>query len=315
MALITILGVSLLTLGVSLIYALVLEPLIFSPLAQIPGPKAYALTKWRLAYEDWKGTRTRTIDHLHNKYGPVVRTGPSEVSFNSLGALRTIYGPGSPYGRTDFYRMFDVYGRQNLFTFHSAAAHSRRKRLVSHAYSKTAVVRGPVAALVEAKAGTYMRLIAAEPDGVSDVFKTLHYYALDSITAFLYGVHGSTSAMEGSESYRALIGDILDPARRRLSWFAVHWPRLTRWLYTRTGMMESILGPLLPMKKPATYTGIRKFALDAYRRFESEARSGTVDGKYCEAVFLVTHPWPSLSELQLARGGPLPASCLQLDLH
>ncbi|KAK8066951.1 benzoate 4-monooxygenase cytochrome P450 [Apiospora hydei] len=274
--------VSLVALTFLLIYSLVLHPLLFSPLAKIPGPKAYALTKWRLAYEDWRGTRTRAIDQLHQRHGPVVRTGPNEVSFNSLGGLRAIYGPGSPYGRTSFYRMFDVYGRQNLFTFHSAAAHGRRKRLVSHAYSKTVVVRGPVAALVEAKAAEYMKLLGAEPDGVSDVFRTLHYYSLDAITAFLYGRHGSTSAMmeeEGSkfEAHRALIGDILDPARRRLSWFAVHWPGLTKWLYTRTGWAEAMVRPLLPMRKPATYTGIRRFALEAYRRFEDDAKRGVVN--------------------------------------
>ncbi|KAK7965925.1 cytochrome P450 4ae1 [Apiospora aurea] len=284
MAPIPITEVSLVALTLLLIYSLVLHPLLFSPLADIPGPKTYALTKWRLAYEDWRGTRTRAIDQLHQRYGPVVRTGPNEVSFNSLGGLRAIYGPGSPYGRTAFYRMFDVYGRQNLFTFHSAAAHGRRKRLVSHAYSKTVVVRGPVAALVEAKAAKYMTLLGAEPDGVSDVFRTLHYYSLDSITAFLYGRHGSTSAMmeeegsEGSEeAHRALIGDILDPARRRLSWFAVHWPGLTKWLYTRTGWAEAMVRPLLPMRKPATYTGIRKFALEDYRRFEDDAKRVLVD--------------------------------------
>ncbi|KAK8017423.1 hypothetical protein PG993_013749 [Apiospora rasikravindrae] len=284
MAPIPITEVSLVALAILLIYSLVLDPLLFSPLSKIPGPKSYALTKWRLAFEDWKGTRTRTIDQLHQRYGPVVRTGPSEVSFNSLGGLRAIYGPGSPYDRTDFYRMFDVYGRQNLFTFHSAAAHSRRKRLVSHAYSKTVVVRGPVAALVESKVAKYMNLLAAEPDGVSDVFKTLHYYSLDSITAFLYSRHGSTSAVEGSEAHRALIGDILDPARRRLSWFAVHWPGLTKWLYTRTGRLESMVKPLLPMRKPATYTGIRKFALEAYRRFESDMKKGLVDNSQTESI-------------------------------
>ncbi|KAJ5535459.1 hypothetical protein N7527_001713 [Penicillium freii] len=97
-----------------LIKYLLLDPLFLSPLSRVPGPKTFALTKWRLAYEDWKGARTRTIHQLHQRYGPVVRIGPDEVSFNSLAALRTIYGPGSKYGRMGFYRMFDVYGRQNL---------------------------------------------------------------------------------------------------------------------------------------------------------------------------------------------------------
>lgn len=248
-------------------------PLISSPLSRVPGPKLFHLTKWRLAREDWKGTSTRTIHQLHQKYGTAVRIAPTVVSFNSLTALRTIYGPGSIYGRTDFYRMFDVYGRQNLFTFHSAAEHGQRKKVLSHAYSKSVVLKKPTSSAVEEKARKYMSLIDSEQDHISDIFNTLHYYSLDNITEFLYGKYGSTSAMEGSEPHRALIGDILDPARRRLSWFGVHLPHFTKWLYTRTGTMETIVKKFLPMQKPATYTGIRKFAFQSYELFHSDMMS------------------------------------------
>lgn len=163
---------------------LLVEPLILSPLAKIPGPKLFALTKWRLAYEDWKETRTQNIDDLHRQYGTAVRIGPSEVSFNSLSALRTIYGPGSRYGRTQFYRMFDVYGRQNLFTFHSSVEHGRRKKLLSHAYSKTSILNSSAVTMVEKKEDEFMMLIDSEPEDISDIFNTLHYYSLDNITAF-----------------------------------------------------------------------------------------------------------------------------------
>lgn len=260
---------------VLLVAYLFVEPLFVSTLSKVPGPKWFALTKWRLAYEDWKGTRTRMIDQLHGRYGPVVRIGPHEVSFNSLASLRTIYGPGSQYGRTSFYRMFDVYGTQNLFTFHSTIEHGRRKKLLSHAYSKSTMLTDSIATMVEEKVNKYLQLVESEPAQTSDIFNTLHYYSLDNITAFLYGKWGSTRAIEGDKAHRALIGDILDPARRRLSWFAVHLPMLTRWLYTRTNTMESIVRPILPMQKPATYTGIRTFALDAYNRFRAGMDSKT----------------------------------------
>jgi hypothetical protein len=259
----------LLALFVFLIKYFLTDPL-RSPLRCVPGPKAFALTNWRLTYEDWRGTSTRTINRLHQEYGQAVRIGPSQVSFSSLTALRIIYGPGSKYGRTGFYRMFDVYGRQNLFTYHSATEHGNRKKLLSHAYSKSVMLKEPITSMVEKKARKYMQLVESEPEHISEIFSTLHYYSLDNITEFLYGKYGSTSAMEGSESHRALIGDILDPSRRRLSWFTVHLPALTKWLYTRTKTMETIVQPLLPMQKPATYTGIREFALQTFKRFQSD---------------------------------------------
>lgn len=267
---------------------LLLDPLVLSPLSRIPGPKSFAVTKWRLAYEDWKGSSTRTIDQLHRKYGPVVRIGPDRVSFNSLSALRTIYGPGSRYGRTGFYRMFDVYGEQNLFTFHSPVDHGQRKKLLSHAYSKSVILKEPITRMVEEKAKEYMSLIEKEPGHISEIFSTLHYYSLDNITEFLYGKYGSTSALKGVKSDRALISDILDPARRKLSWFTVHLPGLTKWLYTRTNMLEAIVRPALPMQKPATYTGIRAFALQAYRNFRSamQAEKGDASLKHTEGETL-----------------------------
>ncbi|KAI8712640.1 hypothetical protein NCS52_01362600 [Fusarium sp. LHS14.1] len=261
----------------------VLDPLVLSPLSRVPGPKAFALTKWRLGYEDWKGTRTPTIQHLHSKYGPAVRIGPNEVSFNSLTALKTIYGPGSRYGRTTFYRMFDVYGEQNLFSFHSVEEHGSRKKLLSHAYAKSTVLKAPTTHLFEEKTRQYMELIGSEPNHVSDVFHTLHYYSLDNITSFIYGKHGATSALQGSETDRALISDIMHPSRRILSWCLVHIPSITKWMYARTGFMCQLVKPLLPMQLPTTYTGIRKFALQAFENFQSDPEgykpSQKTDGK------------------------------------
>ncbi|RSL82412.1 hypothetical protein CEP51_005169 [Fusarium floridanum] len=265
--------IALSVLSLLLIKYFILDPLVLSPLSRVPGPKAFALTKWRLGYEDWRGTRTRTIQHLHSKYGPAVRIGPNEVSFNSLTALKTVYGPGSRYGRTAFYRMFDVYGEQNLFTFHSMEEHGSRKKLLSHAYSKSTVLKAPTTQLVEEKTRQYMELLDGEPNHVSDIFHTLHYYSLDNITSFIYGKHGSTSAMRGSGTDRALISDIMHPSRRKLSWCLVHMPSITKWMYSRTGFMSQLAKPFLPMQQPTTYTGIRKFALQAFENSQAEAEA------------------------------------------
>ncbi|GKT52203.1 cytochrome P450 monooxygenase azaI [Colletotrichum spaethianum] len=68
-----------------------------------------------------------------------------------------------------------------------------------------------------------------------------------------------------------MLNDIIDPSRRKLSWFVVHLKTYTNWLYTRTGVMEKLVTALhlLPMKKPATYTGIRAHGLRSWEEFES----------------------------------------------
>jgi hypothetical protein len=190
---------------------------------------------------------------LHLKYGPIVRIGPNEVHCNSLNALRTIYGAGSGFERTYFYRMFDVYGKQNLFTLHTVKEHSDRKKLVANAYSKSLMLKGPAAALVKDKVSQYLTLIKSFGDQPHEIFSSLHYFSLDAITHFLYGSnYGGTSALSGDVRDRALLNDIVDPTRRYLSWFAVHLPTFTKWLYTRDGLVERILTPWLPLQKPTS---------------------------------------------------------------
>lgn len=264
-----------------------------SPLRGIPGPRSFALTKWRLAIEDWKGSRTRKINALHGEHGPVVCIGPNEVSFNSLTALQTIYGAGSKAQRSNFYRMFDVYGRQNLFTFGPWEAHAQRKKLLSHAYAKSAILKGPGATMVEEKTSKFLKLLNTDMVTASEIFTSLHYFSLDAITAFLYGPkHGGTSALTGTACDRALLNDIIDPSRRRLSWFWIHLPVLTSWLYTRQGLFEQIVTKLklLPMQKPTTYTSIRIHALDAWNRFK---RASDEEKRDIEETTLMGRLWKS----------------------
>lgn len=243
--------------------------LFISPLSQIPGPKAFALTKWRLAYEDYKGSRTRKIHALHAEYGPVVRIGPNEVAFNSLSALRTIYGAGSGFERTDFYHMFAAYGRLNMFSFNSGKQHTERKKLLAHAYAKSVMVKGENARMIETKSRKYIELLERE-GRLTNTFSTLHYFSLDNITEFLYGDFGKTACLDGFERDRALLDDVMATGGRRLAWWTVHHPKFTAWLYSRTGMLGSIASLFYPMREPTPYTGIKLHAMQAFQKF-SEA--------------------------------------------
>jgi hypothetical protein len=259
--------------------------LFFSPLARIPGPKSFALTRLRLAYEDYKASRTRTINSLHREYGPVVRVGPNEVSFNSLTALRAIYGAGSGFERTGFYHMFEVYGRKNMFSFATVKEHGERKKLFAHAYAKSAILKGENSAMIGNKVRLYLELLERE-GRTSEIFASLHYFALDNITQFLYGKFGKTSCLEGAEKDRALIGDIANKARRKLTWYTVHFPTFTKWLYSRTGLSGCIARQFYPMQLPTTYTGIRLHAMKSCQMFSSS----TADTKGGESS-LISKLW------------------------
>ena len=241
-------------------------------LRKVPGPWLYSATRFRLAWDAWHARSIHTVNKLHHAYGPVVRIGPDEISFNSLSALKTIYGAGSGFERTSFYRMFDAYGRPNLFTFASGQLHRERKKLVSHIYANQTVLSTHFSDLVKRKVAGFLDLLEREPEQGSEIFASLHYFSFDAISEFVYGpLHGGTTALSGSKQSRDLIQDILNPARRRLAWFAVHFPAYTEWITTRTGLLEKLLiaAGLMPMRKPFTYSGIRHHALQAFYSFKN----------------------------------------------
>ncbi len=168
--------------------------------------------------------------------------------------------------------MFDVYGKPNLFTFASGHDHRERKKLVSHMYANQTVLAPHYSRMILNKVSAFFTMLEREPTVASEIFASLHYFSLDAISDFVYGHgYGATDALAGTAYDRHMIDDILDPSRRRMSWFAVHFPTYTRWITTRTGWVETLITKLglLPMNKPFTYSGIRKHALDAFHSFKA----------------------------------------------
>lgn len=84
--------------------------------------------------------------------------------------------------------MFDAYGKQNLFTFHTSEEHAARKKMLAAAYSKSLMMKHPLTTTIENRVKEYMNLLEINGDASNDTFKTLHYFSIDSITHFLYGL-------------------------------------------------------------------------------------------------------------------------------
>lgn len=74
-----------------------------SPLRSIPGPF------WTRFSKVWYFNRVRRGHfeadniHLHQKYGSVVRIAPNQYSVSDIAAVKTIYGTGSKFAKSDWY--------------------------------------------------------------------------------------------------------------------------------------------------------------------------------------------------------------------
>jgi len=114
--------------------------LTFHPLAKYPGPFLAKITDIYLAYYAYKGSRHLAFHRAHVQYGPHVRLGPNLLSVNTATGLKTIYGFRSNVRKASFYEAFP--STPKAVSVHSAIdkmQHARKRRVVSHAFSDSAI--------------------------------------------------------------------------------------------------------------------------------------------------------------------------------
>ncbi|KAG8626743.1 hypothetical protein KVT40_005688 [Elsinoe batatas] len=80
-----------------------------------------------------------TIRTLHQKYGRLVRIAPNEVSVADLDAIRTIYGPGSKFQKSNWYSVWQGTQKTDLFAERDIRTHSDLKRKISRIYAMSSL--------------------------------------------------------------------------------------------------------------------------------------------------------------------------------
>ena len=71
-------------------------------LSPLPGPGWARFTGLYRVYRLWSGKAPSVYLELHQKYGPIVRTGPNTVSIADPSTIPTIYGIGSNFLKVEF---------------------------------------------------------------------------------------------------------------------------------------------------------------------------------------------------------------------
>jgi len=117
--------------------------LYFHPLAKYPGPLLARLTPFPGMILLMRGRMPMTVKTWHDKYGPVVRVSPNELSFNSAQAWDDIYGhrPGRPNMHKDPIHVGSVDPIPGVTTLTMAddANHARQRRAMAYSFSQKAL--------------------------------------------------------------------------------------------------------------------------------------------------------------------------------
>lgn len=111
----------------------------FHPLATFPGPKGNGASYFPFLYSDKiQGTFFFKVKGLHDKYGPIVRVAPNRLSVAPEIAWRDIYARRNP-GQAEFGKDPDFFTNQQSIAAADRDSHRRQRRLLSHAFSDTAL--------------------------------------------------------------------------------------------------------------------------------------------------------------------------------
>ena len=159
-------------------------------LNNIPGPRLAGYTNlWRLSLAR---TRRYEVGHLqlHQKYGDVVRMGPSFVSISDWEAIKKIFAPNSGFIKSDFYPVQQTlsHGKrlQSLFNTTDEKYHTKLRRAIASSFSMSTIVQfeplvdSTINALVVAIEQRFLNR------STCDFGEWLHFFAFDVIGEMIF---------------------------------------------------------------------------------------------------------------------------------
>ncbi|KEF55692.1 uncharacterized protein A1O9_08442 [Exophiala aquamarina CBS 119918] len=221
-----------------------------SPLRQFPGPFVASCTRLWKVWSTWTGKTEQHHIALHQKYGPVVRIAPNEVSFSSPEAALELFKTGKGFHKTDFYGVFPPPENPDIFTETRESVHGMKKRYAATPYSLASMQQ-----CTDRIEGTEQLLISKldEFDGgqrICDLGDWLHFFAFDVLGEVAFSkkfgfleagvdVDQAIKTIDNSQWYNGIVGQvpILDHfLRRNPLWNLIPFLATKNALVTRTAL-------------------------------------------------------------------------------
>lgn len=238
------------------------------PLASIPGPFWASLSRTWYMYRIYAGDMHDVQRRLHERYGPIVRLAPDEVSTTDVSAIPKIYRHQRPLRKTDFYAVWggsSISKQLDTFSQPDERLHSNYRRIVNPVYTLSNVLNSEVyinkaSALFVKRLGEF-----ADRKETIDLGQWLQMYAFDVIGEIFFG--DMFGFLEKSEDHGAIIAS-LDALMPILCVSAIA-PT-----YLRPLIMGSAIVVPAVLNAVKGLDGIRKAAITATRKRMQENAEG-----------------------------------------
>jgi cytochrome P450 len=119
----------------TLLTSYIVYSLFLHPLSRVPGPFLARFSRLWLVQHSVVGDMHTTMIALHKKHGKLVRTAHDEVSISDPTAIKTIYGAGTKFRKSEWYSVWQGHRKFDLFGGRDEKVHGQHRRLISSIYS------------------------------------------------------------------------------------------------------------------------------------------------------------------------------------
>ncbi|KAF2105026.1 cytochrome P450 71A23 [Rhizodiscina lignyota] len=178
-------------LGLSIAYFClnIIYNLYLSPLRRYPGPKLWAISRIPWHWVNLQGRIGWRLKELHEQYGPVVRISTDELSYNTSGAWRKIYGQRNP----EFLKALDgrgiapasLQGHRTLLLV-GTEQHADLRRAIQPAFSDRAL-REQESYFIYHSDNLIKQLLRHCKEGPVDMGHFYHLVAFDIVSDLAFG--------------------------------------------------------------------------------------------------------------------------------
>ncbi|KAF8334820.1 cytochrome P450 [Amanita rubescens] len=114
--------------------------LFWSPLSAIPGPWYAAISDFWLTAHVLRLEQCKTIQHLFEIYGPVVRVGPNKVVFRDVTTMRSVYSVHK-FDKSPYYKSLLTNNNDHAMTTLEHSRHAIRRKGYAPHYTLTNLAR------------------------------------------------------------------------------------------------------------------------------------------------------------------------------
>lgn len=174
-----------------LLYTCALFPLFRPDLLCIPGPILAKVTDlYRLLLVRTSSVHEHQL-HLHQRYGPLVRLGPNNVSVASPAAIPVLYNTRTRHPKSDFYPVMGNVAQgkvvPTIFSTQDESVHEKMKRPIAQVYAMTNLKT--YEPLVESTESFFFEKLErlADEGRAFNLGTWLHWFATDVIMEITFG--------------------------------------------------------------------------------------------------------------------------------